>query len=153
MTQQEGFSNPFTLLATQATKINFDTKDVPFFTPMAGFNFYFNHKIAKSTTKDLPTQDREKVFIVEFDVHVHNTQRTFNVHVVFQVWFNCQNPVTEEFLNTPQLRISALAISFPFVRSLITTMTASAGYSPLYLPSVNFVKLVNDELAAKTTKV
>ena len=49
--------------------------------------------------------------------------------------------VDEKFKQSDFLTINAPAIAFPYVRSYISNLTLQSGFSPIILPSVNFVKL------------
>lgn len=42
---------------------------------------------------------------------------------------------------------NAIAILFPYVRALVSTFTANANVSPLLLPPINVVKLIEDSRA------
>lgn len=41
--------------------------------------------------------------------------------------------------------VNAVAILFPYVRSLVSSFTANANVSPLILPTINVVKLIEDK--------
>lgn len=41
--------------------------------------------------------------------------------------------------------VNAVAILFPYIRSLISTFTANVNVAPLILPAINVVKLIEDK--------
>lgn len=131
-------SNPFRLLMTEAPNVNWECK-VPW--PKNDYRLTFDHRILKVENPE--TEEEKKIFKVEFDVRVSNTERTLTLFVKYHVVFRCEKEVTQEYLNSSIIKINASAIAFPFVRSFITTITANAGYPPVYLPSINFVKLLS----------
>ena len=53
----------------------------------------------------------------------------------------------EPFLLTEMPRFA-----FPFIRHLIADLTAQAGFTPLYLTPVNFVRLYQQRMAKRTKK-
>lgn len=50
-----------------------------------------------------------------------------------------------ENLETKNLEINTLSILFPYVRSLVTTITANANVPALVLPPLNIVKTLEDK--------
>jgi preprotein translocase subunit SecB len=55
--------------------------------------------------------------------------------------FKCSERIDEAFKAGDFPKINAPAIAFPFLRSFIATVSVNAGYSPIWLPSINFVSL------------
>ena len=133
-------SNPFRLISTRALEVVLNGKGSVF---NNDYILDFKHKIFQLEN---PQNDLEKrIFIVEFDARVNNTPQSLLFATKFQVTFQSENPVTKEYLDSPGIRINSPAIAFPFLRGFITTVSANAGYPPIILPSINFVRLTTKE--------
>ena len=78
-------------------------------------------------------------FTVGFKVSVEEKYYDLEVEMLFRFKSDCE--IQEEFLNTDFATINAPAIAFPYVRSFMSILTLQAGYEPLNIPSINFVKL------------
>ena len=63
-------------------------------------------------------------------------------------FFETDSPITEDFKKSSFPLINAPAIAFPYLRSFLSVLTMQAGYSPIMLPSINFV-----EFAKKAQKL
>lgn len=50
-----------------------------------------------------------------------------------------------ESLETKNIEVNTLAILFPYVRSLVTTITANANVPPLVLPPLNIVRTLEEK--------
>lgn len=59
----------------------------------------------------------------------------------FKSKFVTDVPIDDEFINSNFPYVNAPAISYPFLRTFISNLTLNSGYSPVMLPSVNFVAL------------
>lgn len=96
---------------------------------------HFNLKFTPSFSAD----DR-KTFFVKFDVEL-----TFSVGVVLTLkyggLFKTKKEITEEFRKGSFVKVNAPAITFPYLRSFITTVSVNAGLEPIILPTVNFQDL------------
>lgn len=138
-------ANPFKLISTRAVEVVLNSKDSPF---NNDYILDFNHRIFKLEN---PQNDVEKrIFIVDFQARVHNTPQSLVLSTKFHVVFQSEHPVTDEYLDSPGIRINSPAIAFPFLRSFITTVSANAGYPPIILPSINFVRLTSKETEKKS---
>jgi hypothetical protein len=130
--------NPFRLLSTQAVECVLNAK--PSHVIQGDYQFNFTHQILQLQGTNIPSE--QTYFIIEFAANVYNNAKTLTLSVKFHVWFQAENPVTPEYLDSPGIKINAPAIAFPFLRSFITTISSNAGYPPIILPSVNFVRLI-----------
>lgn len=137
MRENKPEGNPFRLLATQAPNVDLRCKVSK---PSHDHRLDFKHNILR--IEDPQDDEERRIFIVEFNITVSNTDKTLTLTVKYHVIFKCENEVTEEYLTTPLIQINATAIAFPFLRSFVTTITANAGFPPIFLPSINFVKLL-----------
>lgn len=78
-------------------------------------------------------------FQIGFKVSVDNPHFILNLEVIYN--FNTDQVITSDFANSDFLKINAPAIAFPYLRSLISTITLQSGFQCVILPSVNFVAL------------
>lgn len=92
--------------------------------------------------------EREDVFSIIFDVEILHPQE-LSVNLKYAAWFSTENPIGDEFKNSPFPKVNAPAIAFPFLRSFISTITLNAGFKPVMLPSINFVKLSKEKEQSK----
>jgi preprotein translocase subunit SecB len=148
MTENEIISNPFRLISTRAIDTSLSCKGVVL---NNDYILDFKHKIL--SIEDPKTDEEKRIFIVEFDAKVSNTPKTVLLSTKFQVIFKSQNEVTKEYLDSPGIKINSPAIAFPFLRGFVSTVSVNAGYPPIILPSINFVRLTAQPSAAgKTTE-
>lgn len=84
----------------------------------------------------------DSIFNVVFDLEVFNPN-DFKLKCKFAVWFKTSEPINEAFKNSHFPTVNAPAIAFPFLRSLISTITLNAGFTPAILTSVNFTEFKN----------
>lgn len=84
--------------------------------------------------------DSQDSFIVKFELSLYNKESSFNANVTMNAFFKANELISDEFKKSPLISVNAPAIAFPFLRSFITTITANAGYDPIFLPSINFMK-------------
>lgn len=84
-------------------------------------------------------QDRPKEFVIGFKLEIEEEAFEIDIEMVFD--FQVDTEITEEFKNSPFLKINAPAIAFPYLRSYISNLTLQSGFNPVILPSVNFVSL------------
>ena len=84
------------------------------------------------------SEENSKEFGIGFRINIKDEE--FNIlEMVFL--FELDEDVDEKFKQSDFLTINAPAIAFPYVRSYISNLTLQSGFSPIILPSVNFVKL------------
>lgn len=82
--------------------------------------------------------DSKHDFNIGFKVEVNNTSFTLSAEIIFS--FTVDTEIDEQFKTSNFVKINAPAIAFPYVRSIITTITMQCGYQGVILPSINFVK-------------
>ena len=58
--------------------------------------------------------------------------------------------INKESIRNELLEQNAVAILFPYVRAIVSTYTANANIPPLILPTVNVVKMMEDDKNKKT---
>lgn len=88
-------------------------------------------------------EDEKKQFVIVFDIDLKD--KDFNL--VFQVAFifSTEDEITEDFKFSDFPKINAPAIAFPFIRAYISNLTLQSGFEPVILPSINFVKLAQED--------
>lgn len=92
---------------------------------------------AKSST------DNPKNFGIYFEIEITHPDSELDFHFKMKSisHFICkEDEVTEEFLKGPFAQINAPAIAYPYIRAFISNFFLSAGYQPVILPTLNFVK-------------
>ena len=62
----------------------------------------------------------------------------------YWAFFESEQELSAEFLESHFTKINAPAIAYPYLRSFITNVLVSAGYPAVYLPTVNFVEMAKD---------
>ena len=142
MNESEIISNPFKLVSTIAVEMSLNSRGTSL---NSDYILDFKHKIL--TIEEPKNEDEKKIFMVEFDAKVNNTPKTILFSTKFRVIFKSQNNVTKEYLDSPGIRINSPAIAFPFLRSFVSTVSVNAGYPPIILPSINFVRLTAKSIA------
>mgnify|MGYP003285924755 CR=1 FL=1 len=63
----------------------------------------------------------------------------------FEMKVNLTGYFTTDGCNPERLRANAIAILYPYVRSIVSTYTANANITPLILPVINVNKLIEDQ--------
>lgn len=94
------------------------------------FNFSMGHFFSEENPKE---------FGIGFCINVDGEEFTIVIEMIFL--FELDENIDEAFKHSDFLTINAPAIAFPYVRSYISNLTLQSGFSPVILPSVNFVKL------------
>lgn len=81
----------------------------------------------------------KKVFILGMLVHVEDAEKTINLDVKAEGYFeyNCED--FNQLLGF--IGINSPALLFPYVRSYIATLTTNAGIKPVTLPTLNLSKI------------
>ena len=111
-------------------------------------NFIMNEKAREENSFALKVgqvfPDKEKKqFVIIFDIDLKNK----DFDLVFQVAFvfSTEEEINEEFKFSDFPKINAPAIAFPFIRAYISNLTLQSGFEPVILPSINFIKLANED--------
>ncbi len=126
----------FSLVSSKATYVNLmDANDI------AEDDFSVRFLTAFS-------QEQNHQFHVKFDVTVAST-RGYSLHIEFIAYFETTEPMTEEFKQSHLPTVNATAIAYPYLRSMISSITLNAGYAPIILPTVNFQAVIREQQQAK----
>ncbi len=114
-----------------------------------------HHKVVEIDFKPYEESEEENNFILEYNPSFdfeskHNFSIIFDltlieeekyiVKIKYETIFETNNIIDEDFKKTHFTYINAPAISYPFLRSFVSFLILNAGYPPLILPSINFVK-------------
>ena len=83
--------------------------------------------------------DKRKLSIV-FEVALENRDEGFELNCLLEFEFETDKDISNAFLESPFITQSAPAIAFPYVRSMISSLTINAGLSPIIIPTYNFSK-------------
>ena len=89
-----------------------------------------------------PEEDK-KSFGVGFNIEIKDTDFDLTIEALFM--FKIEGNITEEFKLSNFPKINAPAIAFPYIRAFISNLTLQSGFEPVILPSINFVKLAENE--------
>lgn len=138
--------NPFRLIGTRAIDIIFNGDKAAF---TDNYILDFDYSILQP--EEFISEEEKRMFVIEFDARIseHGSTAPFFV-TKYHVTFQSELPFTKEYLDTPGIKINCPAIAFPFLRAFVTTVSANAGYPPIMLPSINFVKMAaSQELKKK----
>ena len=85
-------------------------------------------------------EDNNREFGIGFIVNIKDEDFKIVLEMLFI--FQVDQMIDESFKQSDFVKINAPAIAFPYVRSFISNLTLQAGFEPIILPSVNFVKLL-----------
>lgn len=108
-----------------------------FLTEQEGLEDNFNLKFTSAFS-----EDEANKFIVKFDVTL-TSDNGVSISLEYVGLFETDAEITEEFQQGKFVTINAPAITFPYLRSFITTFTVNAGLPPVILPTINFQALVD----------
>ncbi len=84
-------------------------------------------------------QDESKTFGVVFKLIIKEKAIDLFVESIFN--FELDESVTEEFKLSSFANVNAPAIAFPYLRAFVSNITLQSGINPVILPSINFIKL------------
>lgn len=109
---------------------------ISFLTEQEGLEDNFNLKYTPAFAID----DKHK-FVVKFDVKL-TSENGVAISMEYAGLFEASEEITEDFKEGPFASVNAPAITFPYLRSFVTTFTVNAGLDPVILPTINFQALV-----------
>lgn len=81
---------------------------------------------------------KSEFFYSEFEVKVYSEDKSLDLHLFAVAFFQSTQALSEDFNDSPFLKISVPAIVFPYIRSFISTLTVNSGINPIVLPIFNF---------------
>ncbi|MEZ8657737.1 protein-export chaperone SecB [Vibrio cyclitrophicus] len=71
---------------------------------------------------------------------------THKLNVEYSAFFELDEDVNQEFMDSMFPKVNAPAIAYPYLRAFISTILLNAGYDPVILPSINFQAIANKSL-------
>ena len=92
--------------------------------------------------------EENNTFGVAFKLNIND--RSFDL--IIEAFFNFEivdEKITEDFKLSSFPKINAPAIAFPYLRAFVSNLTLQSGLEPVILPSINFVKLANNDSSIK----
>lgn len=84
-------------------------------------------------------EKEEKSFGIGFIVVI--TNNSYKIELEMNFLFESDEIIDERFKNSSFPKVNAPAIAFPYLRAYISNLTMQSGFTPLLLPSINFVEL------------
>lgn len=85
------------------------------------------------------SEEDSKSFVIVFNLEINLPELgDQSLQLEFWAFFEADQDIDDEFRNSHFPKVNAPAIAYPYLRSFVTTFLVNAGYSPLYLPTVNF---------------
>jgi preprotein translocase subunit SecB len=99
----------------------------------------FNLNLDNMLFKDSPNHFI-KVFKVDLNFEGPDKEEIYDLTLEYHTVFECSMSITEDFLNSDFVKISAPAIGFPYLRAFISTLSVQGGLPPIILPSINFIQ-------------
>lgn len=130
----------FRLDSVQATKIDFQSET-------------FSHSLTKTPIVEafhvdvLSSTKPEKKFGIQFSFTIKNKNGKFILNLEMIAHFITDEIFTKEMIGSDMVLINAPAISFPYIRAFVSNLTLNSGYSPIFLPTYNFVQFAADKRA------
>lgn len=88
-----------------------------------------------------PEEDKN-IFGVGFNLEINDIDFDLNIEALFM--FKIDEDISEEFKLSNFPKINAPAIAFPYLRAFVSNLTLQSGFEPIILPSINFVKLAEE---------
>lgn len=89
-------------------------------------------------------EKEDNTFGVAFKLTINDTSFDLFVEAMFHFEIS-EGKVTEEFKLSSFPKVNAPAIAFPYLRAFVSNLTLQSGLEPVILPSINFVKLANED--------
>lgn len=86
------------------------------------------------------SDEDSREFMITINVIVKSDQG-FQLSITQDAFFTSDSEIDEAFKASNFPRINAPAIAYPFLRSLVSTITINAGYPAIIIPTVNFAAL------------
>lgn len=96
--------------------------------------------------------DEDQRISVFLSVKIEAPQLPFIMDVEIAGWFELNKVHLAENKLDKLVTINLNAVLFPFLRETVAECTRRAGFSPLLLPSVNFVKIYEDKIGKKVVE-
>jgi len=89
-------------------------------------------------------EDNLRGFAIVFAMTLNLAELEESMKIEFWAFFEADQEIDDAFKQGHFPKVNAPAIAYPYLRSFVTTFMVSAGYSPIYLPTVNFSAMESD---------
>jgi preprotein translocase subunit SecB len=89
-------------------------------------------------------ENDNRSFVNSFKLHLEHPGE-FILDIEYFSWFHTSEDIDDDFKKSHFIGINAPAIAFPYLRSVISTITLLSGYPAAILPTINFVQLHKEE--------
>jgi len=84
------------------------------------------------------TEGDNRSFINVFKLKLEHPGE-FKLEIEYMSFFSTTGDMDETFKKSPFIKINAPAIAFPYLRSVVSSITMISGYPTAVLPTINFV--------------
>lgn len=112
-----------------------------------GFNKDGNVDLSPKFTREISKID-DSNYIVSLAICINGENVPFEISVNISGFFGVESSDFSEQL----IYQNAVAILFPYLRSLVSTLTVNATVKPVILPPINIIKMFEDEAIEKQLK-
>lgn len=102
------------------------------------FNFNFNKSFARLSSSEIQENIAVNVFFGS-ENDISNTPYKLAVEIAGRFTCNAEWQ--------PQWEANAMAILFPYLRAIVSTVTSSSGREPIILPTINIASLFKNDLS------
>lgn len=91
----------------------------------------------------------ENDFLIHFKINItaplqENEEDDGILKIDFISRFSSKTPISEEFKKSNFPKVNAPAIAYPFLRAFVNNFFVNAGYDPVFLPTYNFTKSIQE---------
>ncbi len=100
----------------------------------------FSLGVAIGVSDEMESSQNTQHFAVTFKSEFQ-IKEGFILKVEYQSIFETDTPIDDQVKKSKFLTVNAPAIAFPFFRAFIATFLTNSGFEPIILPSINFMKL------------
>lgn len=119
-------------------------------------NFNINNRFENSEKLDLDIdfnqeleidyEQKKAVIVLECNLFKDaiSCNYPFELNISIMGFFEFSSEIGENEI-IDMLEVNGTAILFPYLRSIITTITGSLGIQPIILPTMNIVKMIKDK--------
>ena len=94
----------------------------------------FNLKVGQMFSEE----EKEKSFGIGFIVEIMSN--SYKIKLEMRFFFESDEIIDDNFKKSSFPKVNAPAIAFPYLRAYISNLTMQSGFTPLLLPSINFIE-------------
>jgi preprotein translocase subunit SecB len=89
------------------------------------------------------TKDISNNFVIDFNLKL-KIEKNHVLIIQYVSQFETSEDIKDKDQKSHFFSVNAPAIAYPFLRAYVSNFLLSSGYEPLILPTINFVKLSQD---------